>query len=437
MSLSKVNSCVSILIVALLCLKESASKRVPPPSPVTIVFPIAGKIQPYVGFSLLQARLSNPEARVVGLLHDDEFGERGVNHSPLNDEMQLDPFMELNTVLPRAVAREYDIEVVMVDWRSDPLHRRFQAAYRHSSVNPYKFDYIAIARFFSLLQLMRGDGASWPSYVHSRTTSPITLALYLDADIMLFSDLTTVMPPGSTMDTYTDYATHWTREKLLSFCEYALDFYERDDASLAGLIHEHGDRSSDLVFGVDNSAEIGSWWPSAALRYVPRHSRVVVAPPQSKDDGHATKKSEATPSLIHNPPRKHFGDMYLFSAFLKERPGILKVVCTSSTPCTDGVAASYMSMADFADCHNVTDVDAAFVRWDEYPDRSLQVPVLRPSTREIAKRKARAAHAPGTALGDNNPQVARGLHFQGDCKSVLPRLLCRNAKALPSCANVG
>lgn len=139
----------------------------------------------YLQYSLQQARLSNP-ASTIHLIGDDENeGYPGIQH--------------------------HSMEKYLGDAET------FEGLYRHMSTNGYEIELFCFQRWFILRDFVR--------------RSELETFVYLDSDVMLFSDVTTDMPRFGVFDLalvqrFVPCTLFVMRAQALDdFCEFVLDVY--------------------------------------------------------------------------------------------------------------------------------------------------------------------------------------------------------------------
>lgn len=313
-------------------------------SPQHVVFMQFGELQLWQQISLVHAKKFHPDAVIVIL-----------TPAPADNDGST-----IESMWPEV--KEH-VDIIFPVNLNSVSHMNFKQLYRHSSVNAYDFDFIALSRFFSLQQFMLSYNL--PS------------AIMFDIDIVLFNNAFAILPMGVTCDKYTDYATHWSRQSLDAFCNYIAHFYDANATVVAQRITRFGQRSDELARILDESPVIGAWWPDGL-------------------------------------PRRQFGDMYIFDAFLQEQPGWLLVKCWPT--CAQEVLPLFRTLRHVLrekgpQCTNASVVQDAFM-WKFDSQHQAVVPFLRSSAKRVA-----------------------GLHFQGNCKASVPGVLCRNTPFLPGCAS--
>jgi len=173
----------------------------------------------FLPYTLYQARKTNPDSEII-LIGDDE-------NKHLN-----------------CICRHYRCD------KYDSAADRVRKVYRHKSIWRPEFEYVCIERWFILREFMLREG--------------VDRCLYLDSDILVFSDLSRIsreLPPSPM--TWTGYSAHVNFitdvSALTEYCDFVVDVFANHERSIAepdtlyGRIMrgEFDSNISDMVFFFD------------------------------------------------------------------------------------------------------------------------------------------------------------------------------------------
>lgn len=156
-----------------------------------------------------------------------------------------------------ALLARLSVKRLFIQQEETPLHAQLMRTYRHGSAAPVVYERFCMARFISLAHVMEAEG--------------LRTALFVDADILLFSNVFDHFGDAADWG-LGSYMSFWTAPRAAEFASFVAAFFSDDPVRDAALLATHGSPVPP-AYGEAYTRLVEQqayWWP-AALADGPRY----------------------------------------------------------------------------------------------------------------------------------------------------------------------